>query len=203
LRAINETLFRREIMEEAKGDFKREYLWELSIPRVQLKALAEAVPEEKFGWRPVEDARAFSAVLVHIAAGNFILLCRAGVSTPETAEMYGAIESDSPAQWAALIRRNLELERTVTGKAAVIALIERSFATVERCFGAATEEELGKAANFFGEQTTQRRLYLRMLAHSHEHMGQAIAYVRSMGMKAPWPDPLKNLERIVEGKGAE
>lgn len=34
----------------------------------------------------------------------------------------------------------------------------------------------------------------------HEHMGQAIAYVRSMGMKAPWPYPLKNLDRIVAGK---
>jgi len=43
-------------------------------------------------------------------------------------------------------------------------------------------------------------LYLRMLAHSHEHMGQAIAYVRSMGIKAPWPDPLKNLDRIAAGK---
>jgi hypothetical protein len=187
-------------MEQTKEDFKREYLWELSIPRVQLLTLANAVPEERYGWKPAEDARSFSAVLVHIAAGNMMLLCRAGVSAPEVAEICGAVESDSPAQWAALIRRNLELERNVTGKAAVIALIERSFATVERCFGATTEEELGKAANFFGEQTTQRRLYLRMLAHSHEHMGQAIAYVRSMGMQAPWPDPLKNLDRIVAGK---
>jgi hypothetical protein len=186
-------------MEQSKGDFKREYLWELSIARVQLLALAEAVPEERYGWRAAKDARTFSAVLVHIAAGNFMLLCRAGVSKPETVEVCGAIESDTPAQWAALIRRNLELERTVTGKAAVRSLLERSFATVERCFGEATEEELGKAANFFGEQTTQRRLYLRMLAHSHEHMGQAIAYVRSMGIQAPWPDPLKNLDRIVEG----
>ncbi|MGA3160900.1 MAG: DinB family protein [Terracidiphilus sp.] len=186
-------------MEESKGDFKREYLWELSIPRVQLLALAEAVPEERYGWRPAEDARAFSAVLVHIAAGNMMLLCRAGVSAPEVVEICGAVESDSPAQWAAVIRRSLELERMVTGKAAVRALLEKSFATVERCFNAETEDAMGKAANFFGEQTTQRRLYLRMLAHSHEHMGQAIAYVRSMGMKAPWPDPLKNLVRIVAG----
>jgi uncharacterized damage-inducible protein DinB len=34
-------------------------------------------------------------------------------------------------------------------------------------------------------------------------MGQAIAYMRSMGMKTPWPDPLKNLDRIVAGKGME
>jgi hypothetical protein len=190
-------------MEETKGNFKREYQWELSIPRIQLLALVNAVPEERYGWKPAVDARTFSAVMVHIAAGNLMLLCRAGVSAPEVVEICGAVESDSPAQWAAVIRRTLELERTVTGKVAVHSLLERSFATVERCFGAATEEELGKAANFFGEKTTQRRLYLRMLAHSDEHMGQAIAYVRSMGMKAPWPDPLKNLDRTVDGKGAE
>jgi hypothetical protein len=34
-------------------------------------------------------------------------------------------------------------------------------------------------------------------------MKQTIAYVRSMGMKAPWPDPVKNLDRIVVGKGKE
>jgi hypothetical protein len=190
-------------MEETKGDFKREYLWELSIPRVQLLALADAVPEEQYDWKPAEDARTFSAVLVHIAAGNLMLLCRAGVSAPEVAEMCGVVENDSPAQWATVIRRTLELERTLTGKAAVRDLLEKSFATVERCFGATAEEELGRPANFFGEQTTQRRFYLRMLAHSHEHMGQAIAYMRCMGMKAPWPDPLKNLDRIVEGKRME
>jgi len=61
-------------MESRVPGFRGEFLWELSIAQIQLPALAAAVPEEKFSWRPVEDARPFSAILVHIAACNFALL---------------------------------------------------------------------------------------------------------------------------------
>lgn len=59
--------------------FHGEYLWELDIAQVQLLALAEAVPEEGYSWRPVDDARSFSAMLVHVAAGNFALLHLVGM----------------------------------------------------------------------------------------------------------------------------
>ena len=61
---------------------------------------------------------------------------------------------------------------------------------------------LGARGNFFGKPEAVRRLYLRMLAHSHEHMGQAIAYVRSMGYKVPWPDPLRDLDRVAVSEAA-
>ena len=190
-------------MEENKGDFKQEYLWELSIPQSQLVALADAVPEEDFGWKPAEDARSFSAVLVHIAAGNLMLLYRAGVHTAEVMEFCGSIEGEGISQWLAIVRKNFELERSVAGKTAVIDLLKRSFEAVRQSFSAALDEEINAARDFFGQKSTKRRLYLRMLAHSHEHMGQAIAYMRCMGLKAPWPDPVKEMERMVAGKKAE
>jgi len=66
---------------------------------------------------------------------------------------------------------------------------------------AMSDQQLDAAKEFFGEKTTVRRFYLRMLAHSHEHMGQLIAYTRLMGYRVPWPDPLKNLDRAVDGPG--
>jgi hypothetical protein len=33
-----------------------------------------------------------------------------------------------------------------------------------------------------------RRLSMRMMAQTHEHMGQMIAYTRMLGMRVPWPD---------------
>jgi uncharacterized damage-inducible protein DinB len=53
---------------------------------------------------------------------------------------------------------------------------------------AAPDAELDQHRHFFGEQTTVRRVYLRLLAHVHEHMGQMIAYLRANGMNPPWPD---------------
>ncbi len=185
-----------EAVQEHVTSFQREFLWELLIPQTQLVALAEAVPAESYPWRPAEDARSFSEVLVHIAAGNLILLCGADVVEPEVMELCGGIEGDSMAQWKEAVRKAHSLEKAIREKSRVIDLLKRSFAAVSRSFAAATEDELGAETVFFGGTTTTvRRIYLRMLAHSHEHMGQAIAYVRVMGYRVPWPDPLRELER--------
>ncbi len=177
--------------------FQREYLWELEIPRKQVIAVAEAIPEEAYGWRPAEDARTFSAVLVHIAAGNLMLLYRADVFTPPVMELCGGIDGDGPPQWLELVHKSFAMERSLTGKSEVLDFLKRSFDAVIQGFSASNDEELGRTREFFGQVVTARRLYLRILAHAHEHMGQAIAYARAMGFRVPWPDPVKVMEEMV------
>lgn len=182
-----------ERMQHVTG-IRREVLAELQYAESQLLALAHSVPAENYGWAPAEDARTFAAVLVHIAAGNLGLLDHAGSQAAEVLEVYADIEGDAKARMAAIVRKNLSIEKTVTKKAAVIDLLLRSFTAVKASWTGASEEELWAAVHIFGELETARRLYLRMLAHSHEHMGQAIAYVRAMGLRVPWPDPVKRFE---------
>ena len=43
--------------------------------------------------------------------------------------------------------------------------------------------------DFFGRDVTARAVYLRILVHVHEHMGQAIAYARVNGIVPPWSHP--------------
>jgi uncharacterized damage-inducible protein DinB len=102
--------------------------------------------------------------------------------------------------WVEMVHRSLGKEKAITRKADVIALVKQSFAIVEREFSATTQERLDARRDFGGEITTARRIYLRILAHTHEHMGQVIAYAREMGFHVPWPDPIKEMERMV---GAE
>lgn len=161
---------------------------------MQLIPLAEAVPEDLYGWRPVAGTRSFSAVLVHIAAGNLLLLRSARMSAPEAVQLYGALNGDPIAQLVFMIRKNVSLEATLTRKQDVTALLQRSLAAVRSSFTEASDDELNRIGTFFGEQTTVRRMFLRMLAHTQEHMGQAIAYVRGMGLQVPWPDPLSALD---------
>ena len=59
---------------------------------------------------------------------------------------------------------------------------------MNQSFGQADDAELDRRLHFFGEETTVRRVYLRLLAHAHEHMGQMIAYLRFNGIAPPWPD---------------
>jgi uncharacterized damage-inducible protein DinB len=150
-----------------------------------LLALAGIVPEELYGWKPAETARTFSAVLVHIAAGNLGLLAVAG---RVDADLYGDLEGS--AQLPAMIRINVGLERTLTGKQAVIEFLTRALDAVKS--GWTATENLDATVDFLGSKPSVRSAYLRMLVHTHEHMGQAVAYARAMGLNAPWPDPLKN-----------
>ena len=134
--------------------FQREYLWELSIPQVQLLALAEAIPEEAFGWRPAQDARAFSEILVHIGAGMMMLLYRAEVYTPEVMQFCGALEGEGLPLWVEMVHRSLAKEKSITAKADVVALLEQGFAVVEREFAGTGEDKLAALRNFGGENTT-------------------------------------------------
>jgi uncharacterized damage-inducible protein DinB len=176
--------------------FRREVLAEIEFAQKHLMALAAAVPAEDYGWSPAEDARSFAAVLVHVATTNLLLLDRAGARPPDVVDLYEGIEGDRAARLAQMVHKNIGLEQTMTAKAAVIDLLARSFAAVKECWCAASEEALWATAIFLGERETARQIYLRILAHAHEHMGQAIAYVRAMGYRVPWEDPQKNLDEI-------
>ena len=177
--------------------FRGEYLWELDIAQRQLTALGEAFPAELYGWRPAQDARSFSEVLVHVATGNFLLLRVAGVPAPAGFDIYGPHQGDRFTKFTALIRENLSMEKTVIEKRSVIDLLSRSFEAIRHSMVESSDEEIETTGEFFGEQTTVRRVYLRMLAHTHEHMGQAVAYARINGIRVPWADPLKELDRMT------
>src|SRR5664280_1774916 len=78
----------------------------------QLVALADAIPAEKFAWRPAPGVRSTSEVLMHIALANFHLLSITGPKMP--ADLTSA-----------------DMEKTVTGKAEVINWLKRSLDAVK------------------------------------------------------------------------
>jgi uncharacterized damage-inducible protein DinB len=167
--------------------FHDEYLEELRGSSKELTMLAEAIPGEKYGWRPGPGVRSVSEVYVHVAASDFMLLAMAGKPLPKA--YYPNAGAHPRAQemykWAA------ELEHKVTAKADVVRMLEEAVAAAEQGFQAADEAELNRPVEFFGEKTTIRRIYLRLLAHSNEHLGQSIAYARVNGVAPPWSKPGK------------
>jgi uncharacterized damage-inducible protein DinB len=86
------------------------------------------------------------------------------------------------------VRRNDEFERTLREKSRIAALLNLMFASARKTIIQTEDAALDRSLVFFGESTTARRVYLRLLAHTHEHMGQLIAYMRVRGKPAPWPD---------------
>ena len=169
--------------QQIKG-FKNEFLDDFAGTRRQLIQLAQATPPDKFGWRPAKDVRSAGEVYMHIATGNFLLLSLTGVKLPT--EFYQEAAAKDP---MAIVRRNMQMEKSVTAKDQVFRILEASLDAVRDEFSKATEADLEKPADFFGEKTTVRRVYLRILAHVNEHMGQSIAYARMNGIVPPWSRP--------------
>lgn len=144
---------------------KAEYLAEVADVEKKIRALAEAIPEEKYGWRPAEGVRSVAEVFAHIAGGNYFLASLTGVATP----------ADVP--------KDLEL---ITKKSEILGWLDRSFAHVRASVEAATPEQMAKEIDFFGTRTTGRGIYFKAYGHMSEHLGQAIAYARSIGVAPPW-----------------
>jgi uncharacterized damage-inducible protein DinB len=164
--------------------FKNEYLDDFNTTSKQLIQLAEAVPDAKYGWRPGDGVRSVSEVYVHIAAGNFLLLGVTGVKPP--ADYFlptGATGKDAV---QAVLAQMQKLEKTVTKKDDVVKMLKASLDSVRDHFSSANAADLDQPVEFFGQKTTVRRIYIRIIAHVNEHYGQSIAYARMNGIKPPW-----------------
>ena len=77
----------------------------------------------------------------------------------------------------------LPTETSVTAKADVIEWLKRSLDAVRKGYEGADRQ---KQVQLFGKETTSELVFLRILLHNSEHMGQSIAYARMNGVVPPW-----------------
>ena len=138
----------------------------------QLIALADAIPADKYSWRPAPGVRSVSEILTHIAQANFYLLSVTGPKMP--ADM----ESD-------------DLEKTATSKPQVIENLKRSLLAVKTARAQLKPGDLERKVQIVGKTVPVDGMYLRILVHDNEHMGQLIAYARMNGIVPPWSRPAK------------
>ncbi len=132
----------------------------------QLIALAEATPAEKFAYRPTPGVRSTSEVYMHIVQANFELLSVTGPKMPADLKE--------------------GMEKSVTSKPEVIAWLKRSLEAVKTAHASATPKDLQRKVKIADREATVDGMYLRIIVHANEHMGQLIAYARMSGVKPPW-----------------
>jgi uncharacterized damage-inducible protein DinB len=133
----------------------------------QLVALAEAIPAEKYAWRPGPGVRSTGEVLMHIATSNFYLLSRTGPKLP----------SDFA---------GLDADKIATDKPKVIDWLKRSLEAVRQAHATVTAADLQRKITIGNRTATVDGMYLRILVHANEHMGQLVAYARMNGIVPPW-----------------
>lgn len=161
--------------------FAAEFLKQLDDLESKTVKLAEAIPEEKYSWRPQEGVRSVGEVYAHTTAGNYGFMRSLGLKAP-----------------AGLDLRNIE---KLTDKAKIVAALKQSFVDVRGAVSAMTPADLEKMVKLFGAESSGRNVLFGVSVHISEHLGQSIAYARSVGVTPPWtaerqaqPPPAKPAE---------
>ena len=82
--------------------------------------------------------------------------------------------------------KSSDMEKTVTSKADVIAFLQRSLDAVKTVRAQLKPGDLQRKVKVMNKEATVDGMYLRIIVHDNEHMGQLIAYARMNGIVPPW-----------------
>ncbi len=145
----------------------------------QVLALAKAIPEEKYAWRPGPGVRSFKEVFLHIVNGNQLLL-NVAENSPSREELLKQVE------------QNAKSEQDAVGKEKILAMLAESFAAVRKALeGVRSTAALTRDVDFFGTPAPMGGVLASIDTHVAEHLGQTIAYARVNGIVPPWSQPSK------------
>ncbi len=144
----------------------------IETARDKFVQLAEAVPEERYDWRPMDGVRSFREVFVHIAADNWAPVVM-GVQTPEDIPVTTEMDSFRAYQ-----------DQRLT-KAQTVAEVRRSFDFLLRALDE-TRGRLDERVMFGEREWSVDEMWVALVTHMHEHLGQTIAYARANEIVPPW-----------------
>lgn len=146
--------------------FQDEVVTDMEGVKDKWVSLFDAMPDATLTWRPEEGVRSVSELYMHIALANMGLPSR----------LIGAPMADGP---SGLTEQTMDREQI---RAALVSGFDHVISQVRGM----TNEELTTATNVFGRDTNYMGAIMLLQTHSHEHLGQAIAYARTNGVTPPW-----------------
>ena len=147
-----------------------EYRADLDTLHSKFMALANAIPADKYAWRPTAGVRSVSEALMHVASEWYLYAPR-------------SVGGNPPADFG-VPREALPKLEQITAKQDVLAQLEKSWAHCQKELGAVNPAKLTGSIKPWNQPLD--RAAFGMAGDLHEHLGQLIAYARSVGVKPPW-----------------
>lgn len=155
------------------GGLMMELIKDINQVQEKLVGLANAIPADKWEWAPGAGVRSVGGVFMHVAADNYLL--PSGLGTPAPAATMIKAEDYATVQ---------AFENKKLSKEATIAELQKSFAHLTAAMQGASP--MGESISMFGQTFTRQGFLILVTTHLHEHLGQMIAYARSVGVVPPW-----------------
>jgi len=148
-------------------DMKAQSLFDLEDMHKKFVRLAEAIPAEKYTWRPGDGVRSISEAFLHVADMNFQMPLAIGATPAPGYKKEG-------------------YEKSTTDKAAIIEQLSQSFRYVHAYVEQMTNADFAKPETKFGSEANAGDIIYIIITDDHEHLGQSVAYARINGIVPPW-----------------
>jgi hypothetical protein len=154
------------------AEVRKQFMDDLDTLHTKFVALANAIPADKFAWRPEPGVRSVGEVFMHVASEYYVY----------TPMAYGATPSPAVAPTDAAMKK-FEAQAT---KPDVLKHLADGFAYCKRVLSAEDPAAIAGEHKLFGGQHTVIETSFGMGGDLHEHLGQLIAYARMNGITPPW-----------------
>lgn len=158
-------------------DMKAQALVDLQQLQKKYVDLAQAIPADKYTWRPEPGTRSVSELFLHVASANY------GIPTMMT--------GTEPAPG---LRRE-GFEKSTTDKAKIIEQLNDSFAYAVAAVKKMSNADFAKAEKKLGPDANDGDVIYILVTHNHEHLGQSIAYARMNGITPPWTEEAQKKQK--------
>jgi hypothetical protein len=156
-------------------EIRKQYVNDLDTLYTKFTALANAIPAEKFSWRPAPGVRSVGEVFMHVASEFYVW---APIS-------FGAKASPVISGTSDAVMKQFEAKST---KADVLKALKDGFAYTQSSINGLDASALVGTRKLFDGQFTGTIIASSygMDGDLHEHLGQLIAYARMNGITPPW-----------------
>jgi uncharacterized damage-inducible protein DinB len=124
---------------------------------------AEKMPEESYSFKPTPEVRSFGQLVGHVADASYMFCSQ-------------ALGEANPAK---------DIEKTKTSKAALVAALKDGVAYCNKAFDSMTDTKGSQMVKLFNLDIAKLTLFSINTAHTDEHYGNMVTYLRLKGIVPP------------------
>ena len=168
--------------------FRAEFLEELAYCEQRYLALAEAMPAEKYSWRPAEGMRTVGGLFAHVVIDNYKAVEALDQAPPAPP---GGLHSTFQPETILALSEN---------KPKLLEELKSSFAHLRTRILEMSDADGDKSQRMMNRQTTLRGALLIVDRHLGEHLGQAVCYALINGLALPWQQELQQQRPAAKRK---
>ena len=124
---------------------------------------AEKMPEENYSFKPTPEVRSFGQLVGHLADANYMFCSQAaGEANPSK-----------------------NIEKTKTSKADLVAALKDAVAYCSKTFDSMNDTKGSEMVKLFNFRSARLSVLSLNTAHSDEHYGNMVTYLRLKGIVPP------------------